>query len=91
MSWVFVADDGEQVHYDVPPQVAELEAKLEHERYLRDRDNTELIQYQKKLEAKLKRYEHALTTITEYNAMEHDICHGQRMARAALEGEQDGD
>ena len=29
MSWIFVADDGERVHYDVPPQVAELEAKLE--------------------------------------------------------------
>ena len=31
MSWIFVADDGEQVHYDVPPQVAELEAKLERQ------------------------------------------------------------
>ena len=28
MSWIFVADDGEQVHYSVPPQIAVLEAKL---------------------------------------------------------------
>ena len=28
MSWTFTADDGEQVHYDVPPQVARLEAEL---------------------------------------------------------------
>jgi len=25
MSWIFIADDGERVHYEVPPKVAELE------------------------------------------------------------------
>ena len=28
MSWIFIADDGEQVHFDVPPRVVELEQQL---------------------------------------------------------------
>ena len=29
MSWIFIADDGEQVHYDVPPRVVELEQQCD--------------------------------------------------------------
>ena len=28
MSWIFIADDGEQVHYEVPPQVVVLEQRI---------------------------------------------------------------